>query len=354
MQNQKKYLITGGCGFIGSSMVRNLLEKEEYVINIDKLTYASNEKSIGDINLENYKIIKSDINEPNLIQNTLNEEKPNYVIHLAAESHVDRSIDDPSNFINTNIVGTYNMIHNSYNYWKTLEKKRRDSFRFIYVSTDEVYGSLNINDQVFTEKSPFRSNSPYAASKASGDLLARAWHKTFKFPIIITNSSNNYGIWQFPEKLIPLVIKKCLKNQEIPVYGDGKQIRDWINVEDNVSGIISVIEKGKIGSSYNIGSTNEISNIEIVRLICSILDSIEPKKNGSYEDLISFVEDRPAHDFRYALDVSKMSNEVGWKAKISFNKGLTQTIEWYLNNRDWLLNSIENKYDGARLGTIKE
>tara|TARA_B100000287_G_scaffold306327_1_gene289473 strand:+ start:119 stop:1183 length:1065 start_codon:yes stop_codon:yes gene_type:complete len=354
MQNQRKYLITGGCGFIGSSMVRNLLEKGEYVINIDKLTYASNEKSIGDINLQNYKIIKSDINEPNLIQNTLNADKPNYVIHLAAESHVDRSIDDPSNFINTNIVGTYNMIHNSYNYWKNLEKNRRDNFRFIYVSTDEVYGSLNINDQVFTEKSPFRSNSPYAASKASGDLLARAWYKTFKFPIIITNSSNNYGIWQFPEKLIPLVIKKCLKNQEIPVYGDGKQIRDWINVEDNVSGIISVIEKGKIGSSYNIGSTNEISNIELVRLICSILDSIEPKKNGSYEDLISFVKDRPAHDFRYALDVSKMRNDLGWEAKISFNKGLTETIEWYLNNRDWLLNSIENKYDGARLGIIKE
>jgi len=353
MTISKKYLITGGCGFIGSCLVRNLLKKGEIVINIDKLTYASNKDSVGEENLDNYRLIDSDINTPNLISKILKETKPNYIIHLAAESHVDRSIDKPDDFINSNILGTYNMLKSSYEYWIQLEDTIKNQFRFIYVSTDEVYGSIDDLEKTFDEKSPIKPNSPYAASKASGDLLTRAWFKTYNLPTIITNSSNNYGIWQFPEKLIPLVLKKCLKNEKIPIYGNGEQIRDWINVEDNTEGILEVLKKGKIGSNYNIGSGNEISNIELVKLICTIIQKFEPKTSGFYHDLIDFVDDRPAHDFRYALNTKKINVEIGWKPKILFKDGLAETIRWYLNNKSWLFNEVEERYSGQRLGKIE-
>ena len=349
-----KYLITGGCGFIGSCLIRELLKNNQTVINIDKISYASNKDAVGSKNLDKYTLISSDINEKDLVKNILDEHNPDYVVHLAAESHVDRSIDNPENFINSNIVGTYTLLEASYSFWKNQEGDKKNNFRFIYVSTDEVYGSLNKMDKRFTEDSHYKPNSPYAASKASGDLLARSWFQTYDFPIITTNSSNNYGKWQFPEKLIPLVLKKCLKNENIPVYGNGSQIRDWINVKDHVAAIFFVLEKGRIGENYNIGASNEISNIDLVNLLCSLMDDIRPRDEGNYSDLITFVSDRPAHDFRYALDISKIKKELNWSPKISFDKGLKETIKWYLNNEDWFFKEVEYRYDGKRLGKIKK
>jgi len=346
------YLITGGCGFIGSCLIRNLAKKNNYLINIDKISYASNEKSVGNVNKSNYLLIKKDIRDPIFLKNVFNKYKPNYVIHLAAESHVDRSIDRPEDFIFTNIVGTYNLLNSAYDYWN---KTNRDkNFRFLYVSTDEVYGSLKSKDKSFKENSLIKPNSPYAASKASGDLLAYSWFKTYGLPIVMTNSSNNYGIWQFPEKLIPLVIQKCLRNKNIPIYGKGKQIRDWINVEDHVDGIIKVLAKGISGEKYNIGANNEISNLDLVKLICSLMDKLKPKSDGKYSNLITFVEDRPGHDFRYSLDTRKINRQLSWKARINFKKGLNETIKWYLSNKDWLNSIEESKYDGKRLGRLRK
>ena len=355
MKIKNTFLITGGCGFIGSALIRHLLkEKENIIINIDKISYASNKNSIEIGDKHRYILIEEDINKPGLIIKTLKDYKPNYVVHLAAESHVDRSIDNPESFIVSNIMGTFNMLQSCYKYWNSLEKRDAERFKFLYVSTDEVYGSIHDKNLFFTEESNLKPNSPYAASKASGDILVRSWSKTYNFPIITTNSSNNYGIWQFPEKLIPLVIKKCLNEEKIPVYGDGKQIRDWINVEDNVAGIMTVLKNGKIGEKYNIGGDNEVTNIEIVNKICSILDNIKPRKIGKYSELIEFVEDRPAHDYRYALNINKIKNETGWAPKINFNDGIKATINWYLDNQDWLFFETQSRYDGSRLGNIKE
>lgn len=347
MNNKTKdrYLITGGYGFIGSSLIRNLLRDGEYVANIDKLSYSANLNSLEGIETEeNYIFFQNDICDELSLFNIISNFKPTKVIHLAAETHVDRSIDNPSNFIQSNIIGTYNLLNSCLRFWNSLETNERNNFRLLLVSTDEVYGSLSLNDKVFTEDSNYKPNSPYSASKAASDLLGRAWIKTFELPVIVTNTSNNYGPWQYPEKLIPLTISKCLKNKKIPIYGNGEQIRDWIYVDDHSEGILSAINNGKVGEKYNISSKNELKNIDVVNDICSILDDLHPMGNENYNTLIDFVTDRPGHDFRYALSNSKIK-ALGWKPKTSWLKGLEQSIKWYLNNRDFLEN-----YSGERLG----
>ena len=352
MVKYKKYLVTGGYGFIGSCLLRNLIgQKDVSIVNIDKVTYAANNLALEN-KTKGHKHYKKDINDSKFLNKLFKEYEPDCIFHLAAESHVDRSIDNPSDFINTNIVGTYNLLNEAYNYWKSLNLRKNDNFRFIHISTDEVYGDAK-KDTSFSEFSPFLPNSPYAASKASADLLVRSWCQTFGFPAIITNSSNNYGKWQFPEKLIPLTIKKALLKQDIPVYGDGKQVRDWIYVEDHIEGLLSVLNRGKIGDKYNIASSKEITNLEVVKTICSILDELEPSPElGKYNNLITFVEDRPGHDKRYSMNISKITKELNWSPKVSFVEGIRETIIWYLNNKDWLFNDHQLSYDGRRLGNL--
>ena len=352
MTKFKRYLITGGYGFIGSCLVRKLLDDDNsYVSNIDKLTYASNLKAVEN-KREGYIHLEKDINDVEFLDKFIQEFNPDCIIHLAAESHVDRSIDSPGEFIKTNIEGTYNLLNISYKYWSGLNNKLKENFRFIHVSTDEVYGDA-YGKNVFTEKSPYLPNSPYAASKASSDLLVRSWGRTYNFPVIITNSSNNYGKWQFPEKLIPLTIKKIILKKEIPVYGDGSQIRDWLNVNDHINALLMILNNGKIGETYNISSGVETTNIQLIELICSKMNEIiKPKNINNYEQLITFVSDRPGHDRRYAVDNSKLLNELGWKPKISLENGIKETIDWYLSNKDWLLNDKDLTYDGSRLGLL--
>lgn len=350
--NNKTFLITGGCGFIGSCLIRELSKsKNNYIVNIDKLTYASNTLSIGHLEDKNYTFYKEDITDEAIVEKIFKKTNPDYVIHLAAESHVDRSIDSPKSFIDTNVIGTYNLLNSSYNYWKSVEEEEKKSFKFIMVSTDEVYGSLKPKEDKFNEETSYKPNSPYAASKASSDHLVRAWNTTYGLPTIITNTSNNYGPWQFPEKLIPLVIGKCLNNTNIPVYGDGKQIRDWIHVEDHVSGLLFVLRHGKSGEKYNIGSNNELTNIDVVKTICEILDELKPVKDFNYSKLITYVDDRPGHDTRYAIDSSKI-NELGWRSNITWMNGIRETILWYLNNQDIKYNSESKIYSGERLGKL--
>jgi len=351
---KKIYLITGGSGFIGSNLVKELLkDSNNVVINIDKLTYASNEKFLDHKNNSNYFFYKKDISKAKEIKKIILKHKPNYVFHLAAESHVDRSIDNPSNFVNTNIIGTYTLLNECYLYWKKLSSKKRDVFRFIMVSTDEVYGSLKAKEKKFNEKNAYKPNSPYAATKASADLLSRAWSKTYNVPIIVTNTCNNYGPWQFPEKLIPLTINKCIRKERIPVYGSGNQIRDWIHVQDHVEGLIYVSNKGKIGEKYNIGSNNELKNLNVVKTICDAFDKINALKIGTSRKLIKFVKDRPGHDRRYAIDTKKINN-LGWKSRMSWNDGLYNTIDWYLKNPKYLKQLSKEGYSGQRLGIIKK
>ncbi len=350
---KQTYLITGGSGFIGSNLVNRLLEdNNNIVVNVDKLTYASNEKFMDHKKKSNYIFYKKDISKNKEINKIIAKHKPDYIFHLAAESHVDRSIDNPSNFIDSNIIGTYSLLNESYLYWKKLNLKKRARFRFIMVSTDEVYGSLKLNENKFEEQNPYKPNSPYAATKASADLLSRAWCKTYNFPVIITNTCNNYGPWQFPEKLIPLTINKCIRKEKIPVYGKGNQIRDWIHVHDHVEGLIFASNNGKIGEKYNIGSNNELKNINVVNSICDNFDKINSFKYGSSRKLIKFVKDRPGHDKRYAIDSNKI-NKLGWKSKISWNEGLISTINWYLNNPKYLKQISKDSYSGERLGIIK-
>ena len=362
----KNFLITGGAGFIGSSLIRFLInETKHQVLNIDKLTYASNTQSLKSISRNSrYKFIKEDICNKKKISQILKNFKPNIVMHLAAETHVDRSINKPSNFVQTNIIGTQVMLECAREYWNNCKQK---NFLFHHISTDEVYGSLNETD-LFTEQSNYNPSSPYSASKAASDHLVRAWHRTYGLPIIITNCSNNYGPYQFPEKLIPLIILNALDKKPLPVYGNGQNIRDWLYVEDHVSALYTVVNKGKIGEVYNIGGNNEITNIKIVNKICEILDQLVPlkfEKNKniinlksskqiikSYKKLITFVHDRPGHDFRYAMNTSKIKKELSWTPKESFKTGIKKTIEWYLNNLNWCKN-IENKnYDHKRLGLL--
>ncbi len=351
MKYKNTYFVTGGCGFIGSALIRKLLkDKNNLVINIDKLSYASNINAVENKRDDSYIFIKDNITNKSQIKKIMDKYNPNFIIHLAAESHVDRSIDDPSSFIESNIIGTYTLLNECYNYWKKLNHKNKLKFKFLLVSTDEVYGSTLDS---FTEESPMRPNSPYAASKASADLLARSWFKTYDFPILTTNCSNNYGKWQFPEKLIPLVIKKCLEDEQIPVYGKGDQERDWLYVEDHIDGLLKVLNNGKYGQTYNIASTKEIKNLDLVELICLILDEMIPNQKKKYSELITFVEDRPGHDFRYSMNIDKIKKEINWKASTKLDEGLRETISWYLDNKEWLLDPLSN-YKGQRLGKLKK
>ena len=327
-------IVTGGAGFIGSNFILRWLEKfDEDILNIDNLSYAADLNNLKDIehNL-NYSFKKLNIQNQDEITTLILESKPRAILNFAAESHVDRSIEGPENFIHSNIVGTYSLLEASLQYWNSLGEKEKDNFRFFHISTDEVFGSLNMSDEKSTEESPYRPNSPYSASKAASDHLVRAWHHTFELPTLISNCTNNYGPHQHQEKLIPLIITNALKNKNLPIYGDGKNIRDWLYVEDHCEAIIKILEKGKPGETYNIGGSCEKNNIEVVSEICKILDSIKPKQDGSsYKEQIEFVKDRPGHDFRYSLDTSKIKKDFNWKPKESFSSGLEKTVQWYLD-----------------------
>jgi len=327
-------IVTGGAGFIGSNFILRWLEKfDEDILNIDNLSYAADLNNLKDIehNL-NYSFKKLNIQNQDEITTLILESKPRAILNFAAESHVDRSIEGPENFINSNIVGTYSLLEASLQYWNSLGEKEKDNFRFFHISTDEVFGSLNMLDDKSTEESPYRPNSPYSASKAASDHLVRAWHHTFELPTLISNCTNNYGPHQHQEKLIPLIITNALENKNLPIYGDGKNIRDWLYVEDHCEAIIKILEDGKPGETYNIGGNCEKNNLEVVSEICKILDSIKPKEDGSsYKEQIEFVKDRPGHDFRYSLNTSKIKKDFNWKPKESFSSGLEKTVQWYLD-----------------------
>ena len=342
----KNVLVTGGCGFIGSNFVRYLISLKCYFpIILDKLTYAGSKENINQISEERFELVEGDICDEQLLLNLFKKYKFDGVFHLAAESHVDRSIDTPREFIDTNIIGTFNLLQAS----RANISKNKNNFKFIHVSTDEVYGDLG-SDGYFDEESPYRPNSPYSASKAASDHLSRSWVKTFNLPVIITNCSNNYGANQFPEKLIPLMIINCIDWKQLPVYGNGENIRDWLFVEDHCIALETIFSKGEVGETYNIAGSNEIKNIDIVKIICDIMDELKPSKNGSYRDLITFVDDRPGHDKRYAVDSTKLSNTLKWKPRESFQSGIKKTIEWYLNNEDWWRKIQKNNYNQQRLG----
>jgi len=355
MKNIKTILVTGGAGFIGSELVRYLVNSTTHiVINVDKLTYSGNLQSLESINnSKRYHFEQIDICDEIEFQRVLSENEPDIIIHLAAESHVDRSIDGPKDFIQTNIVGTYNVLEQSKQYWQSLKGEKKDHFRFLHVSTDEVYGDLDGTDDYFSEKTSYDPSSPYSASKASSDHLVRAWHRTYNLPVLITNCSNNYGPYQFPEKLIPHIILNAISAKELPIYGDGKQIRDWLFVNDHVQALMTVALNGAVGETYNIGGNNEIQNIDVVKRICEILDELVPDKlNGlsSFNELIAYVQDRPGHDVRYAIDASKIKNDLGWEPKEDFLSGIKKTVKWYLDNLSWSENIQDGSYKLERIG----
>ena len=347
-----KVLITGGAGFIGSALVRHLVNETEHeVLNIDKLTYAGHLENVQAVEeADRYHFKQADICNTEDMQRIFNTYQPDGIIHLAAESHVDRSIDGSAEFIRTNIVGTHNLLEISKNYYEGLDKEQKNMFRFLHVSTDEVYGELG-SEGFFEETTAYDPRSPYSASKASSDHLVRAWYHTYDFPVLITNCSNNYGPYQFPEKLIPVVILKALQGKAIPVYGDGTNVRDWLYVDDHARALLKVLQQGNLGETYNIGGHNEKQNIEVVKTICSILDELRPKETGNYEDQISFVTDRPGHDWRYAIDASKIEAELGWTPEETFETGIRATIEWYLENMDWVKAVTDRNYNLERLGS---
>ena len=345
-----KILVTGGAGFIGSAVIREAIGRDIKIVNVDSLTYAAcldNLKSIE--NEKNYLFENADIRDRDSLDNIFKKHMPDAVMHLAAESHVDRSIDSPNDFIETNVLGTFNLLEASRNYWH--QKGQPADFRFHHISTDEVYGSLKLkSSEKFTEETPYDPRSPYSATKAASDHLVRAWHETYNIPIVLTNCSNNYGPYHFPEKLIPVVIINALAGDTIPVYGNGDNVRDWLYVEDHANALLLVLEKGEIGRSYNIGGENESSNIDLVKMICEILDLKKPKSNGSYKDQISFVADRPGHDARYAINPLRISKELGWRPSVSLEEGLNLTIQWYLDNEDWWQPLLNRSGVGERLG----
>ena len=341
-------LVTGGAGFIGSNFVLNSLVDRKFngIVNIDKLTYAGNLTTLNSLKNDTRHIfIQGDIGDRDLVSRLLNQFRPSAIINFAAESHVDRSIHGPGEFIDTNIVGTFNLLESARSYYDSLQGLERDNFRFLQVSTDEVYGTLESNAPAFTEKNTYEPNSPYAASKAASDHLVRAWFHTYGLPVLTTNCSNNYGPYQFPEKLIPLVIHNALKGKSLPIYGDGLQVRDWLYVEDHCLGIQTVLNKGILGETYNIGGNNEKTNLSVVQLICSLLDQLRPKVDQkSYSEQITYVADRPGHDRRYAINASKIAAELGWKPKETFDTGIRKTVQWYLDHQDWVEGVVSGSY----------
>lgn len=342
-------LVTGGAGFIGSAVVRHLINDTQYkVVNIDKLTYAGNLESLKEIaQHERYFFEKVDICDASEIQGVFKQHQPDIIMHLAAESHVDRSITGPGEFIQTNIVGTYNLLEQARAYWTNLAEDKKQGFRFHHISTDEVYGDLEGTDDLFTETTAYAPSSPYSASKASSDHLVRAWQRTYGLPTLITNCSNNYGPYHFPEKLIPLMILNALAAKPLPVYGKGNQIRDWLFVEDHARALVEVATKGEIAETYNIGGHNEKQNIEVVRVICELLEELAPNKPAGvarYEDLITYVTDRAGHDVRYAIDASKIQAELGWVPQETFESGIRKTVQWYLANAEWCAHVLDGSY----------
>ncbi len=348
-----KILVTGGAGFIGSAVIRHIIKNtNNKVLNVDKLTYAGNLDSLKEVDQnERYDFAQIDICDADALGVAFDHFKPDLIMHLAAESHVDRSIDGPSEFIKTNIVGTYVLLEVARKYWLNLNEQKKQAFRFHHISTDEVYGDLEGSTDLFTETTSYAPSSPYSASKASSDHLVRAWHRTYGLPTIITNCSNNYGPYHFPEKLIPLVILNALEGKELPIYGKGDQIRDWLYVEDHARALYKVVTEGVVGETYNIGGHNEKQNIEVVKTICKILGELRPQANAEpYESLITFVKDRPGHDLRYAIDATKIGNELGWKPEETFESGIRKTVEWYLNNLEWCQRVQDGSYQRERLG----
>ena len=352
-----KVLVTGGAGFIGSAVVRHIITNTQAsVVNVDKLTYAGNLASLETVaGSSRYAFEQVDVCHRQELERVFNQHQPDVVMHLAAESHVDRSIDGPAAFIETNIVGTYTLLEAARSYWSALPAERKTVFRFHHISTDEVFGDLHGTEALFTETTPYAPSSPYSASKASSDHLVRAWQRTYGLPVIVTNCSNNYGPYHFPEKLIPLMILNALAGKPLPVYGKGNQIRDWLYVEDHARALYKVVTEGKVGETYNIGGHNEKQNIEVVKTICAILEELAPIKNSTlnienYESLITHVTDRPGHDLRYAIDASKIERELGWKPEETFETGLRKTVQWYLNNKDWWQAVLDGSYKLERLG----
>lgn len=350
-----RILITGGAGFIGSALVRHLIEHtDHHVLNLDKLTYAGNLESLHSIaSNTRYEFVQADIVDQATVSAVLERFRPQAIMHLAAESHVDRSIDGPAAFIQTNIVGTYSLLEATRAYWGTLPAAEREAFRFHHVSTDEVYGDLHGVDDLFTETTPYAPSSPYSASKAASDHLVRAWQRTYGLPVLLTNCSNNYGPYHFPEKLIPLVILNALAGKPLPVYGNGQQVRDWLFVEDHARALLKVVTAGEVGQTYNIGGHNEQTNLEVVNAICALLEELAPAHPAGvarYADLITFVQDRPGHDLRYAIDAGKIERELGWRPEETFATGLRKTVQWYLDNLEWCRHVQDGSYQGQRLG----
>jgi dTDP-glucose 4,6-dehydratase len=351
----RRVLVTGGAGFIGSALVRHLVAQGYDVINVDKLTYSGNLNSLRAVDgSPNYRFHRADICDRPAIDRILAEERPGAIMHLAAETHVDRSIDAPAAFVETNVVGTYSMLDSALAYWRSLEDERRSAFRLVHISTDEVFGQLTLDDDPFTEQTRYAPSSPYSASKAAADHFVRAWHTTFGLPVLMTNCSNNYGPFHFPEKLIPLTILHALEGKPLPVYGEGRNVRDWLYVDDHARALQLALERGAVGESYNVGARCEISNIGIVEAICALLDAKRPLADGrSHRELITFVPDRPGHDFRYAIDPSKAERELGWKPVESIETGLDKTVDWYLANEWWWRPIREEHYAGERLGSAR-
>ncbi len=357
----RRCVVTGGCGFIGSALVRRLVrDKGATVLVVDKLTYAGVPESLKEVGLDpstltsaspSLSLLVADICDQAAMDRALADFRPDTIFHLAAESHVDRSIDGPGEFVRTNVVGTATLLQAALGYWKTLEGDVKAAFRFQHISTDEVYGSLG-ETGFFTEKTPYSPHSPYSASKAASDHLVRAWHDTYGLPTLITNCSNNYGPYHFPEKLIPLVILNCLDAKPLPVYGKGANVRDWLYVDDHAKALILVNEKGVPGETYNVGGHNERTNLEVVKTVCSILDEMKPRESGRYEDLITYVADRPGHDLRYAIDPTKLMDELGWRPEEDFESGIRKTVRWYLDNEWWWRPVREKRYAGQRLGKV--
>ena len=350
-----KILVTGGAGFIGSAVIRNIINNtQDSVINVDCLTYAGNLQSLSSVDSsDRYAFEQVDICNKDELIRVFEQHQPDAVMHLAAESHVDRSIEGPGEFIQTNVVGTFNLLDVARDYWSKLPEEHKSAFRFHHISTDEVYGDLEGTDDLFTEETPYAPSSPYSASKAASDHLVRAWYRTYGLPVLVTNCSNNYGPYHFPEKLIPHMILNALDGKPLPVYGDGQQIRDWLYVDDHARALYKVVTEGEVGETYNIGGHNEKTNLHVVETICELLEELAPEKPAgltNYKDLITFVKDRPGHDLRYAIDASKIDTKLQWTPEETFETGLKSTVEWYLSNKEWWKNVLSGNYKLSRLG----